>query len=82
MAHRTQITLTDRQYAQLKRRSELTGVSLAELVRRALATSYGLPEDDDWAAVLKRTGGTWRRREDGASYVERLRPGLSARLQS
>jgi hypothetical protein len=82
MAHRTQITLTDRQYAQLKRRSELTGVSLAELVRRALSNSYGLPEKDDWAAVLTSTAGAWRRREDGASYVERFRPGLAARLKS
>jgi hypothetical protein len=80
MAHRTQITLTDRQYAQLKRRSELTGVSLAELVRRSLATTYGLCDVDDWAVVLDDTAGSWSRREDGASYVERLRGGLASRL--
>lgn len=80
MSHRTQITLTDRQYAVLKRESERTGLGLAELVRRALAASYDARDrlDDD---ALDESFGAWRDRDfDGAAYVEELRPGLGRRL--
>ncbi len=40
MSHRTQITLTDKQYARLRAESEQTGLGLSELVRRAVDTSY------------------------------------------
>jgi hypothetical protein len=80
MSRRTQITLTDAQYERLRRESERTGSSLAELVRRALNLAYGTPtegEDDALAASF----GAWCHRDfDGASYVESLRRGMGHRL--
>jgi hypothetical protein len=40
MSRRTQITLTDRQHAFLRDEAHRTGLSLAELVRRAVDTAY------------------------------------------
>lgn len=82
MSHRTQITLTDGQYATLKREAERTGVSLAELVRRAVSAAYSLAREEDAERVLAATTGRWRGRKiDGADYVERLRPGMKHRLE-
>ena len=82
MSHRTQITLTDAQYARLRRRSRATGASIAELVRQAVDASYSdLPTEEKVDAV-KRSAGAWRDRDfDGRQYVERLRgPGLGHKL--
>ncbi len=40
MARKTQITLTDRQHALLAEESVRTGLSMAELVRRAVDATY------------------------------------------
>ena len=83
MGHRTQITLTEPQYAILKRESELTGLSLAELVRRAVDDRY--PRSTaDFERALELSFGAWTDRNmDGEEYVERLRrPGLGRRLQA
>jgi len=40
MGRRTQVTLTDRQHAFLRAESARTGLSLAELVRRAVDETY------------------------------------------
>lgn len=80
MSHRTQITLSDHQYAVLRRQSERTGLGLAELVRRSLAATYGTDGLLDEQA-LDDSFGAWRDRDfDGAIYVEELRPGLGRRL--
>jgi hypothetical protein len=81
MSHRTQITLTDEQYTTLKRESARTGVSLSELVRRAVAREYGIVRQVDERA-LEESFGAWQDRDfDGAEYVERIRrPGLGHRL--
>lgn len=80
MSHRTQITLTDAQYARLRQESERTGVGLAELVRRALALSFGGTRLGA-ADALADSFGAWRDRElDGAEYVERSRRGMARRL--
>lgn len=80
MGHRTQITLTDEQYASLKLRSQRTGATLAELVRRAVNVTYGSDDGLDEQA-LDESFGVWRDRDfDGAAYVEELRPGLGRRL--
>ena len=82
MSHRTQITLTDDQYALLKRESKRTGLGLAELIRRAVMRTYGRgkPRDRDG---FDASFGAWKRRDfDGAEYVERIRgPGLGYRLE-
>jgi hypothetical protein len=40
MSRRTQVTLTDRQHAFLRDESNRTGLSIAELVRRAIDNAY------------------------------------------
>jgi Ribbon-helix-helix domain len=81
MSHRTQIILTDAQYARLKRESARTGVPLGELIRRALASVYGEVGRADAAEILGDSFGAWRDRElDGAEYVEGLRRGMARRL--
>lgn len=80
MAHRTQITLTDAQYEALVERSARTGLSLAELTRRALDSTYRLPEERA-SDALGRSFGAWADQiESGDAYVEGLRPGLGRRL--
>jgi hypothetical protein len=79
MGHRTQITLTDAQYASLKQRSERTGATLSELVRRAVRATYGEGDTVEDEA-FEESFGAWRDRElDGAAYVDALRPGLGRR---
>ncbi len=81
MAHRTQITLSDAQYARLKEESKRTGASLSELIRRALQDTYGLPQMEDAISVLADSFGAWSNRDfDGAAYVERFRRGMARRL--
>jgi hypothetical protein len=81
MSHRTQITLTDAQYARLREESERTGIGLAELVRRAVATVYGGSARRDALEVLDTSFGAWRGRTlDGEAYVEELRRGMARRL--
>jgi hypothetical protein len=40
LSRRTQITLTDRQHLFLRDESERTGLPMAELIRRAVDTTY------------------------------------------
>ena len=81
MAHRTQITLSDAQYAFLKRESERTGLGLAELVRRALDRHYCPAKGKEAEAALDQSFGAWRHLViDGEAYVEGLRRGIAKRL--
>lgn len=83
MSHRTQITLTDEQYALLCDESRRTGVGLAELVRRAVDRSYGQPTIEERLQALHDSFGAWQDRDfDGEQYVERLRRGMAHRLGS
>ncbi|CAN5263550.1 ribbon-helix-helix domain-containing protein [soil metagenome] len=77
MSHRTQLTLDDDQYARLLELSRQTGMSLSELVRRAIDSAYAGRGLDG----LTESFGSWRGRTvDGKEYVERSRTGLAARL--
>ena len=81
MSRRTQITLTDAQYERLRSQSQRTGASLAELVRRAVASVYGPAEDDGSEQALEDSFGAWAQRDfDSARYAERLRRGMAERL--
>jgi hypothetical protein len=83
MSRRTQITLTDEQYARLRAEAEQTGLGLAELVRRAVDTSYGTTSRTERLAAIEAGFGAWTNEahdEDGAAYVERIRPGMAKRL--
>ena len=81
MSHRTQITLTDDQYARLLEESRRTGLGPAELMRRAVERSYGPAAPADRLAALDESFGSWTGRAfDGAGYVEALRRGMAERL--
>ena len=80
--HRTQITLTDAQYARLRDESARTGLSLAELVRRTIDEHYGSLADAERLRLLDSAFGAWAgRKETGAEYVERVRSGTRRRLR-
>jgi hypothetical protein len=81
--HRTQITLTDSQYARLRDESARSGRSLAELVRRALDEHYDSVSNSDRLRLLDSAFGAWQdRSESGAEFVERVRSGTGRRLRS
>ncbi len=80
--HRTQITLTDSQYARLRDESARTGHSLAALVRRALDEHYDELSSAERLQLLDGAFGAWSdRRESGAELVERVRSGTARRLR-
>lgn len=87
MAHRTQITLSDEQYMRLQTESAQTGLSLAELIRRAVDDAYGVLSIEEKLRLIDEGAGLWADRDDlprdGVEYVEQLRgPGLGERLRS
>jgi len=85
MAHRMQITLPEEQYALLRAEAERTGLSIAELIRRAVEAGFGKLPRDEKLRRLKRAAGAWEEGpgEDRAAYLEGLRgPGLGHRLSS
>ena len=82
MGHRTQIILTDEQYELLRSESRRRGVGLAELVRRAINRTYGSADRDEQLAALEASFGAWEPGDDGASFVDQLRRGLSQRLSA
>jgi hypothetical protein len=56
MTHRMQINLTDVQYSYLDAEADRSSVSVAELVRRAVDTTYGL-SDSRRLVVVEHTLG-------------------------
>lgn len=81
MSHRTQITLTDRQYERLRAESSQSGRSLADLVRSALDRTYGGGSSSVMRRALESSFGAWRDAPDGTVHVEGLRKGLGRRIQ-
>lgn len=89
MSHRTEVSLSDDQFARLCEESRQTGLSLSELVGRAIERAYDQPLTDaarealleDRLEALERSFGAWSDRDfDGEEYVERLRRGMTHRL--
>jgi hypothetical protein len=60
MSRKTHVTLTDRQHAFLLDESARTGLSLAELVRRAIDGTYR-PHERRRIRGLELSVGVWRR---------------------
>jgi hypothetical protein len=60
ISRKTQITLTDRQHAFLRNEAQRTGLSLAELMRRAIDATY-LPYDRPRIGGFEISLGMWRR---------------------
>jgi len=86
MAHRTQITLTDSQYARLRAESATTGLSIAELIRRLVEGAFGGLTREEKLAALDASFGVWKDRDDlpasSADYVRALRgSGMNDRLR-
>ena len=78
---RTQIYLTESEVELLRRESQRTGASKAELIRRAIQAHYGRSEPRPRQEALRRSAGSWTgRRFTGASYTRALRGDLEARL--
>lgn len=73
MSRRTQITLTDRQHAFLLDESHRTGLSMAELVRRAIDGAYR-PHGRERVPGIELSVGIWRRPD--AAVVGRRPPRL------
>ena len=71
MSRRTQITLSDRQHAYLVGESARTGLSLAELVRRAVDRTYR-PHFRPRVSGFELSLGWWNRPD--AAIVGRRRP--------
>jgi hypothetical protein len=63
MSRKTQITLTDRQHAFLADESGRSGLSIAELVRRAIDTTYR-PHARPRVPGLEVSLGLWRRPDE------------------
>lgn len=83
MAHRMQITLPEEQYALLRAEAARTGLSIAELIRRATEAEYGTLPREEKLRRLKRAAGGWKETpdEDRSAYLDELRgPGLGHRL--
>jgi hypothetical protein len=70
MSRRTQVTLSDRQHAFLTGESVRTGLSLAELVRRAVDGTYR-PHIRPHVPGVELSLGVWRRPD--AAVVGRRR---------
>jgi hypothetical protein len=71
VSRRTQVTLSDRQHAFLLGESDRTGLSLAELVRRAVDLAYR-PGVRPSVAGVEVSFGVWRRPD--AAVVGRKPP--------
>lgn len=64
MSHRTQLILEDEQYARLQAEAAVTGVSLAELVRRAVDHTYGRMSIEEKLAAVAAAFGLWLDRDE------------------
>jgi hypothetical protein len=71
MSRKTQIMLTDRQHAFLRDESGRTGLPMAELVRRAVDSTYR-PYSRPTIKGLEISFGVWRR-SDAAVVGRRIR---------
>ncbi len=81
--NRTQIYLSDELETALEERSKATGLSKSQLIRDAVRASYLVsPDRQSMLRALRESAGQWRRRIDGATYVERKRRGRLSRIHS
>ena len=53
---RTQISLTQAQFEALKARAEVTGTSMAAVIRDAVDHALTAPEDETWVRALDAVG--------------------------
>jgi len=80
---RTQIYLTGEETRALDARAKESGRSKSQLIREAIDEAYLTVKRDRKALLrdIRAAAGAWKgRRESGAEYVDRLRPGRLSRL--
>lgn len=74
MGRRTQITLTDRQHAFLREEAYVSGLSISELIRRAVDSTYR-PGLRPRVAGVEVSVGVWRRPDAAVVARRPLHPG-------
>ena len=80
---RTQIYLTEELDAVLERVARATGVTKSQLIRDAIEEKFlRTAGPSELLRALGSSAGSWRRRETGEAYVDRLRTGRLARLHA
>jgi predicted transcriptional regulator len=81
IVERTQIYLSKDQATALDREAKRTVAARSHLIRDAIAERYGAGRDRAAIdAALRASAGAWKgRRDDGATYVEKLRSGRRSR---
>jgi len=62
MSHRLCLTISDEQYAYLDAEADRSSVSIAELVRRSLDTTYGASGDKKVVQIMHTVGRRTGRR--------------------
>ena len=75
---RTQVSLGEDERRLLDEEAARSGLSMSELVRRAVTATYGGMRSAELdLARLQRSAGAWDRHDDvdGEAYVEQLRSG-------
>ena len=72
MSRKTQLTFSDRQHAFLREESHRTGLSMAELVRRAVDTVYRV-NTRPRVTGLEVSVGVWKRPDAAVVGRRRLR---------
>ncbi len=77
IVERTQIYLSREQAAALDREAKRRGTTRSHLIREAIMERYGAARDRaTMDAALRASAGAWAgRRDDGETYVEKLRTG-------
>jgi len=76
MSRKTQITLTDRQHCFLRDESDRTGLSMAELVRRAVDQAYR-PFERPRVGGFELSVGVFRRPDAAMAGRRRSAPGAT-----
>jgi hypothetical protein len=71
MSHRLQITISNEQYTFLDEEADRSSISIAELVRRALDTTYALAEPPRMRVIEHTTGRRSGRSIEGGPRRER-----------
>lgn len=79
---RTQIYLSDSESSALRQKARESKRTVSDLIRESIDRTY-LNNPDAIVAVLNASAGAWSRRKfNGASYVDSVRPGRLAALHA